>query len=156
MQGFEFLNYFEKFPYLKKHYRGIFAIDTLPKVLKYRQFMICNSDTSNGTGQHWFCYIKTEKSKVECFDSLGINDEKKLFLESHKFRGVKELHFNETQFQESETNTCGLFTIYFIIERMHNLDVPFLEILEELFDANDLKINENRVKIFCDQILNNG
>ena len=156
MQGFEFLTYFEKFPHLKKHYRGIFAIDTLPKFLKYRQFMICNSDTSSGSGQHWFCYVRTEKSTIECFDSLGITAEKKIFLQTHKFRGIKELHFNETQFQENESNTCGLFTIYFIVERMHNLDMPFLELLEDIFDPSDLNINEKRVKLFCDQLINYG
>ena len=44
-------------------------------------------------------------------------------------------------------------TIYFIIERMHNLDLTFDEILEELFDPEDTKENETRVINFTDNLL---
>ena len=153
MQGFEFHEYFEQFPILKKHCAGIFAIDTLPKSIKFRHFYICNTDVSTGIGRHWFCLIQNSSSSIECFDSLGINDNKKNILEKYcRFKNICELEFNVTQFQESDSSTCGLFTLYFIIERMHNLDMTFDELLEEIFDPEDRRKNENNVKLFCEKI----
>ncbi len=153
MQGYEFEKYINTFPSLKKHFCGVFSINTLPKRIKYRQFCICNTDTSDGSGQHWFCLLRNAQTEVECFDSLGMTTEKKKNLEKYcVFKGIKEINFNETIFQNSETNTCGLFTIYFIIERMHNLDLTFEELLEDIFEDNTL-VNEEKVKKFCNNIL---
>jgi hypothetical protein len=100
--------------------------------------------------------IKTSKYTLECFDSLGVNSEKKHLLTEHcHFRNIKEIKFNETRFQSNETNTCGLFTIYFIIERMHNLDLTFEELLEEIFEDSTFA-NEETVSRFCNDILNNS
>ena len=117
MQGLEFQNYFEKFPQLRKHFVGVFSIDTLPKRLKFRTFCICNTDTQNGLGKHWICFIKTDKSRVECFDSLGVSSEKKKLLLDYCHFNSCHVKFNISQFQKSDSNTCGLFCIYFIIER---------------------------------------
>ena len=142
MQGFEFHEYLAKFPLLKKRCKGIFAIDTLPKFLKFRHFCICNTDVNSGLGQHWFCLLRNHHSDLECFDSLGVNNDKKENLKRFcHFRGIKEIHFNETQFQDNLSESCGKSTLYFIIERMHNLDLTFDEILEELFDPEDTKEN---------------
>jgi hypothetical protein len=117
MQGVEFYQYFEKFPEINKSFKGIFSIDTLPRRIKYRTFCICNTDTQNGTGKHWICFIKTDKSDIECFDSLGISSDKKELLIKHcNFKG-KHLKFNSNQFQKNDSITCGLFCVYFLIER---------------------------------------
>jgi hypothetical protein len=153
MQASEFEQYFEKYPFLKKHFLGIFAIDTLPKLIKYRQFCICNTDKSTESGQHWFCFVKNSNYELECFDSLGLTDKKKENLLKYcSFRYVKELKYNETSFQSEDSTTCGLFTVYFLIERMHNLDLTFNELLEEIFDEDKLK-NELKVENFCKSVL---
>jgi hypothetical protein len=153
MQGFEFKEYLDKLPNLKKYYRGIFSIDTLPKILKLRQFIICNTDISTGTGLHWFCLIRTSKTTIECFDSLGISISKKSVLEKYcHFRGVRELEFNETSFQSIDSDSCGLFSLYFIIHRIHNLDMSFHKLLEEIFEDENKEINENLVLEFCEKI----
>jgi hypothetical protein len=152
MQGFEFYQYLNAFPTLKKHFKGIFSIDTLPKFLKFRHFLICNTDISTGSGLHWFVLIRNSKYGIECFDSLGISSNKKEQLEKHcKFRGIKELEFNETQFQLSDSDTCGLFAIFYIFQRMHNLDMSFEEILEDIFNDSKIK-NEEIVQQFCSNI----
>ena len=61
MQSSDFEKYFILFPNLKKHFTGVFAIDTLPKSLKLRHFCVCNTDVSSGAGVHWFCLLKTNK-----------------------------------------------------------------------------------------------
>jgi hypothetical protein len=117
MQGLEFQHYFDKFPELRKYFFGVFSIDTLPKRLKNRTFCICNTDTQIGLGKHWICFIKIDKSNVECFDSLGVSGDKKTLLLKHCHFNAKHMNFNVTQFQKSDSNTCGLFCIYFLIER---------------------------------------
>lgn len=62
---------------------------------------------------------------------------------------MKKLIYNECSFQDSNSDTCGKFVLYFAIERMHNLDLTFEEILEDLFEINNLK-NEEKVKKFCE------
>ena len=150
MQGFELNNFLENYPILKPHYLGIFAIDTLPKFIKLRQFLICNTDSSSGTGLHWFSLLRNERNSVECYDSLGITTEKKEALLKHcNFRGIDSLEFNENMFQSRNSNSCGQFTLYYIVQRMHNLDMSFDEFLEEIFDPENQDINENKVRKFC-------
>ena len=126
--------------------------DTLPKTIRLRQFCFCNTDTQSGKGKHWLCFIRSHKNYIELFDSLGINSEKNLLIKNYCKFNVKEIVFNESQFQESTTNSCGLYVLYFAIERMHNLDMSFEEILEEIFESN-LKDNEQKVKQFCEDII---
>ena len=155
MQALEFDQYFKQYPFLKKQFIGIFAIDNLPKSIKFRKFCICNTDLSSGKGKHWFVLLRNSKTTLECFDSLGVNLEKRLLLENHcNFKGILELIYNETQFQENDTDTCGLFALYFIFERMHNLDLSFHDLLNELFDAENLLFNERKVTEFCATLMN--
>jgi hypothetical protein len=153
MQGSEFAQYFDKFPHLKKHFLGVFSIDTVPKTIKYRYFCISNTDISTEPGQHWIGFVRNSKYQIECFDSLGVTLEKKQKLLTFcAFNHVKELKFNESQFQSKDSNTCGQFTIYFLIERMHNLDLTFNQVLEEIFDDNQAE-NELKVEEFCNNVL---
>ena len=153
MQGFELTEYFDNLPNLKKHYFGICSIDTLPKSLKLRQFLICNTDFSLDAGLHWFCLLRSSQSTIECFDSLGITPSKKIILETYcHFRGIRELEFNETPFQSLDSASCGLFVVYFIIHRMHNLDLSYQELLEEIFDDKNTENNENLVSQFCESV----
>ena len=153
MQGFQINEYFNSFPNLTKHYKGIFAIDTLPRIIKLRQFLICNTDLSSGSGAHWFCLLRTSKNTLECFDSLGITDDKKKNLELYcHVKGVKDIEFNETPFQLEHSDSCGLYCVYYIIKRMYNLDLDFEHLLEEIFDDKNKEENELVVKQFCDSV----
>lgn len=64
---------------------------------------------------------------------------------------MKKIIFNETQFQDGSSESCGKFVLYFAIERMHNLDLSLEEILEEIFSTDCLQ-NETKVKEFCAKI----
>ena len=154
MHAVEFNQYFENFPFLKNQFVGIFAIDTLPKTLKIKKFCICNTDLSSGEGKHWFVLLRSTKKTIECFDSLGITIQKRQILEKFcKFRGVSELLYNETQFQKDDSDTCGLFALYFIFERMHNLDMSFDNLLEEIFEVENKQQNENSITQFCQNLI---
>ena len=154
MQSSEFEDYFEQFSILKKHFKGTFSIDTLPKTLKYLDFCICNTDISTGVGIHWFFIFKSKRNGIEVFDSLGIDSIKEKNLEMYlKFQGIKSIQFNETSFQKQDSDTCGLFVIYFIWQRMFNLDLTFDDTLEHIFDLS-ADVNEKKVLNFCTKLKN--
>lgn len=151
MQGSEIEAFIAKVPTISNHFKGIYSIDTLPKYLKKRTFLICNTAEHNKLGEHWICICKTDL-EIEVFDSLGIDPAKKNMLQRFcKFRNVSSLKVNETPFQSSSTSTCGLFAIYFIVQRFHNLDLGFNTLLTEIFSKNLLS-NEEKVKDFCENL----
>lgn len=153
MNGSEFQQYIDIFPSIKNYFKGVFSIDLIPSSLKKYQFCICNNDTSNGKGKHWFIILKINKNTCELFDSLGFTDDKINYFKN--FNKIKNnIIFNETQFQPNDFDSCGLFCIYFIIERLHNVDLDFDDLLSNIFKTNDLNYNENIVKKFSIDILN--
>jgi hypothetical protein len=152
MLGSEFENFFENFLELKKFFLGVFSIDTLPKRIKLKYFCICNTSPSQSEGEHWFCLLKIGHNHLELFDSLGVTDQKQQFYRENLRLPDKYLTFNETQFQPNSSQNCGLFCLYFIFQRLHNLDLTFDEVLEEFFDVLP-SINDETVMKFCNEVL---
>ena len=143
----EFAEKLAHFDHLKKHFYGVFSADTLPKVIRLKSFIICNTDISSGPGKHWYCIVKLQPGILECFDSLGVDSDKKKFLYSefcHK--NIKKLKFNVTRVQSLESDTCGYFVLYFIVHRFFNQDLNFTELVNEIFvkssEENELKVKE--------------
>lgn len=98
-------------------------------------------------------YFNIKREAIEVFDSLGVNEEKLNNIKQYfKFRGIKTLEYNESKFQSETSESCGLFVIYFLIERLYNLDLTFDDILEDIFDINSA-LNEDKVIRFCENIL---
>ena len=154
MEGTEFQKYFNHFPYLKQYFVGTFAIDTLPKCLKQNHFLVFNSDTSDKKGQHWLALYK-EKKIIFCFDSIGIDNNKKALLEKYcKIKGIHEIHYNETQFQLSTSETCGKFVIYFLLQKAYNKDLLFNNLLEDIFKESPIE-NEIVVQRFFEKVFKN-
>ena len=130
----QFAEKFQKFSNLKNQLQGVYSADTLPREIKKDKFIICNTDVSSGEGKHWYCVLKLENNVLECFDSLGITREKKLFLANNfRQRYIKKIKFNVTQVQSSTSDTCGLFVLYFIVQRFHNKDENFTDLVNEIF-----------------------
>jgi len=154
MLSSDFAVAFSNLPNIESVFRGVFSADKLPRNLKKCNFAIINTDVSSGPGLHWYAIIRYSSSILEVFDSLGIDTSKRAFLNDNiNFRGIKEIKFNTTQFQKNDTDSCGKFAIYFIVNRLYNLDHSFKEVLSELFIA-DLETNEQRVESFYQDILN--
>ena len=155
MLSVEFEQKLSQFPNLKKHFHGVFAADTIPSKIKLKSFLICNTDDQKGTGKHWYCVVKINSTTLECFDSLGIDNEKKLFLtSSFNHKTIKKIKFNVTQLQSSISDTCGFFVLYFIVNRYHNQDLNFTELLNEIFTQN-IEHNETVVKNFAQEHFQN-
>jgi hypothetical protein len=93
---------------------------------------------------------------LECFDSLGLNENKLHNLKTYcQFKGISKIDYNETSFQKDDSDSCGLFVLYYIFKRMFNLDLTFEEILEDIFE-NDKNLNELNVIKFCKNIRKNS
>ena len=79
-------------------------------------------------------------------------EKKNLLLKYCKFQNTKDLEVNLTQFQSTNSDTCGFFKLYFLFHRMHNLDLDFETLLAEIFDVENLEQNEAEVKSFCNSL----
>lgn len=148
MMSSELVAHMKKVPCVDKHFIGVFPLDMIPKNIPIRSCLIFNMDTSSETGSHWVSLVRPEKNVVEIMDSLGTRFELiKPFL---KFPKSTEYQYNTSAFQLSSSSTCGLFCIYFLIERCLNFDFEFNELLPDLFET-DLEINEKKVKSFVQE-----
>ena len=86
---------------------------------------------------------------MECFDSLGIDNAKKLFISSNlRQKSISQIKFNVTQVQSSDSDTCGLFVLYFLIQRYHNKDLSFNELMNDIFVFSQTE-NEKLVNNFA-------
>lgn len=150
MQSDELLYAFDKFKSIKDYLSGVVSIDNIPKSLKVKHFVIINTDLSTGLGKHWFCLLKIAQNKYEIFDSLGFSEEKQeQFLKYLKFpkRTTLSFKYNISPVQSNESHSCGLFVLYFLCHRLHNLDLKFHDLFNDIF-SNDSAENENLVSKF--------
>jgi hypothetical protein len=138
---------------MNKFFLGTFSINTVKKNIPVNHGLICNTDVDLGPGIHWFSLFRSSKKIIECFDPLGVSNEKLDILASIKFRGVQKLKFNETQIQPNRSTSCGQFAIYFLFERFNNLDLKFHELVNEIFNDN-LDNNEMTVEKFFEEFKN--
>lgn len=150
MQGQEIKDIIQNIPSLNGVFKGVYSIDTLPKHLEKRTFIISNTDVQSGDGKHWICFACTDKG-LEVFDSLGVDDDKKQLFKNHcHFFKFKVIKYNQTRVQPLSSPSCGLFALYFAINRLHNLDLGFKYLLNEIFEENT-----DSNEILVQQFMNN-
>lgn len=148
MLSSEILHFFSKFTHLQKFFYGIFSSDLQPHFLKINYFMICNTSPSTSDSGHWYVIFRPSSDTIEYFDSLGVDQSKANKLKDHlKIRNLKEIEYNETPVQSSSSTTCGHFCLFFILERLHNLDYSFDQLVNEIFSDN-ISLNERVVTEF--------
>ena len=142
MLSTEFDLYFKN---VKNFYLGCFSADNYPQNLKTFQFFVVNKDKSFEKGSHWMVVFLGDKN-IEFFDSCGSNESfVKHFL---KFNKQFVCVFNDTPVQESNTNTCGEYCIYFAISRLSNIDQSFGKVMNICF-SHELEKNNQKVLQFC-------
>jgi len=134
-----------KHTHFKSRFSGIFARDTVPKNLKDYHFIIVNRDLHSEKGSHWFCVVRL-KNTVEIFDSLGAKASDKLyFLQTFNFRGITKIIYNVTQVQPDYSALCGQYCLAFLMERYHNMDMDYDDVINEFLTA-DVSKNDFIVK----------
>ena len=131
----------EAHPLLKIHFSGTFALNQL-KSLKQNTFAIWNS-SNDLPGIHWRTVIKRDEHLIELYDSLGITQEESnrlLFKIDQTSRAIS----NSTRLQPKDSENCGKFCIYFILNRYMDWDLEFNDVLNEIFSLDQ---NENDKKV---------
>lgn len=148
MQTTDFPIVFQHLPKIHQNFLGAFALDLIPKSIKPLQSLIFNLDKSHEKGSHWLALICIGPNKYEIFDSLGTSVEKL----SHLLKIPPDsILCNEIPVQLESTNSCGLFTAYFLIHRYMNFDYTLLDLISEIFDSNK-DYNEYLVADFFKQL----
>ena len=89
--------------------------------------------------------LKVARKEYELFDSLGSTQT--YVQDNIPFKGICKV--NKTPLQKDSTSSCGEFCLYFIINRLYNLDLSFEHFLSDFFTENQ-DINERRIHLFFD------
>jgi hypothetical protein len=109
--------------------------------------VIFNTDFATGPGKHWISlFINKDDHTICFFDSNGEQPPKQIrkFIENLKDYGRYTVLINKN-IKQFSNGTCGLFSIYFIIERIYGKSCKSLFVSAE---NNDKTMEKLRCKIF--------
>ena len=124
-------------------FHGVCSIDKLPTFISKRPFLlIVNTHTHNLPGEHWIAIFIDENKHGELFDSLKLPISNILIRWLNTF--TVKWKANVRSFQHLLTATCGAFTLYFILNRLHVKD---FETLTTVFSTSP-HANERFVDVF--------
>jgi len=124
-------------------FHGVYSIDSLPEFIHTRPFlMIVNTHTKNLPGEHWIAILIDEQRNGEVFDSLALPVSNILIRWLNRF--TKKWKKNELMFQHIFSASCGVFALYFILNRLRVKD---FETFTALFDKKS-HVNECLVQVF--------
>lgn len=107
------------------------------------RFVISNTDTSNGTGKHWVTFYFPSKGPDEFFDSLGKTP--KDYKVAFETLLQNQYIMNCNQLQQSTSDTCGLYCVYYVINRCNGKTMN--EIVKP-FNVNKPSYNDHYVTYF--------
>ena len=140
MWGSEIEEHISKFPFTKRHFKGVCSFDQAHNLLNHPwDFCVLNVKESTHIGQHWFFFIQTD-STFNIIDSIGANS---AFIRKH-FSFTKTIQFNLLPIQPRKSNKCGLYAAFFAITRISNPDLSLKQYLSAFFTSN-LDQNEQTV-----------
>ena len=122
-------------------FHGVFPIDNLPfAVPHYPFFMIVNTQAHNLPGEHWIAIFIDVNRRGDIFDSFALPPSNMLLRWMNRF--TRSFTSNRFTYQHPLSSTCGAFTLYFVLHRLHNSDC-----MTEAF-TTDIVINEERIRHF--------
>ena len=129
LTNYELIDYAEK---LKINFRGVFMIDTLPKVPKKRECGIVNFTLTKEIGTHWVCYFKNKSIKIY-FDSYGqiTPQEIQNYLKAKRKRDAAVIQRNTDIVQPTNTNICGHLCL-FVLKALSGMHWTFQQVLNHL------------------------
>ena len=118
MNNFEIAEVLIKLDLTADRFMGVYSSDNLPEVIKYGDCLIANMDPSSASGRHWISMFKRQRedSTVEYFDPLGKRPPQGALTDY--FRD-KSYVYNCKQLQSNDSESCGLFCIFFLYYRCH-------------------------------------
>ena len=128
MNTFEIENVMKNF--MGKRFLGVFPSDfqCLPNVNTYPSCFISNSDPCHENGTHWIAIYVIDKKNAEFFDSFGMGPMSKghkQFLKNYNYI------YNIENIQSIYSDLCGLYSIYYLINRVKMSFNQFLKIFKD-------------------------
>ena len=122
-------------------FHGVFPLDELPfAVPHYPFFMIVNTQSHNLPGEHWITIFIDADRRGEIFDSIALPLSNILIRWMNRF--TRSFTRNRLTYQHLFSSSCGAFTLYFILHRLHNSDC-----MTEAF-TSDVTLNEQLIHHF--------
>ena len=100
---------------------GIYAIDTLPVLVKHPAALIVNLSPSTSGGSHWIVIFVDKNRRGLYFDSLGRKPPRPILKFLRK--NCKYFSINRIQYQADDSVFCGLFCIVFIYFKVRNQNI---------------------------------
>lgn len=97
---------------MQKYVTGVYASNELPQIKHFPNGFIVNTEPNSRSGKHWIAMFFTHERKGLYFDSSGNPPTKQFrdFMHKHSAQVI----YNNEQVQADTTNTCGLFSLYFL------------------------------------------
>ena len=115
--------------YTRDCFRGVFAINTLPKKSIYPSCLIVNTDPSNKPGSHWLAIYYNKDGESEFFDSYGINP-KYYGIQNYLERTSSKWTQNKRQFQSFYSNLCGYFCFLYLMAKCRGYSLDEINFTE--------------------------
>ena len=142
--------------FTKKYFRGIFALDTLPRKAKQPTILISNSDRAHLPGIHWVgIYIpgkNAENQAPEFFDSYGREPTKPEFLDFLTSIETKKVLFNPMQIQSNGSSSCGQITCLYLLHKSKGKPLKsFLKLFSNDLNQNEIVVRKLFKKHFLDK-----
>ena len=107
------MNNFELYELLRDYPVSVCAADQIR--MKRGQFVISNTDTSDGPGKHWVAFYFPTRGPYEFFDSLG-HTPNSYQVGLEKFL-LNSYWTNCDRLQDYGSDTCGYYCAYYVMTR---------------------------------------
>lgn len=130
----------------KKIFLGVFACDTLPKIVPRRSpvLLICNTQPIRKSGEHWIAIFISKNKYGEYFDSFGLPPQN-IYILRFLRRNCIKYKYNSKMIQSLFSNYCGHFCIMYVYYK--SMFKSFESFIKH-FNEKNLKANDNIVLNF--------
>lgn len=123
----------------KHHFRGVFASDQLPKLIRQKPAcLVVNTDTSKKPGTHWVAVFIPRLGPCEYFDSFGFKPQVKSILKFVSSNSKNFVH-NKKQLQSVFSTICGNYCCEFLLHRCQGKSMTQFV---RMYDANKPSNND--------------
>ena len=85
-------------------------------------------------GIHWRIIYRESPKHLLVFDSLGNTED--ILQQIYKFDHTSQVDCNFTAVQSKSSQSCGYFSLFWIVQKILNPDIPFQQLLNEDFGSN--------------------
>ena len=136
-------------PKLKRHFKGVFASNELPKfVSSYPAAFILNTQPRSKSGEHWVAIFLNAKYNGEYFDSYGFPPMNQNVIRFLK-RNTAKWTYSKKVLQNPISLMCGGFCIYFLVKKSQGQSLRYiLSTFKNNAVENDNKVNRFLKRVF--------